>query len=79
MTNDSLSLVSLVSAFSLFLYCDEQRGAKSFYKNWLSSHRFNDMGFDVGPNLATLISPTRKRVTFEAINRSLALRACIAW
>ena len=47
-----------------------QRGIEVFRKNCQSCHRFNDMGFEVGPNLATIQNRTTGQLLVNILDPS---------
>lgn len=49
---------------------DPQRGAEVFRKNCQSCHRFNSLGFEVGPNLATIQSRTPGQLLVNILDPS---------
>lgn len=55
---------------SLTLDGKEQRGAEIFRKNCQSCHRFNNMGFEVGPNLATIQNRTSGQLLVNILDPS---------
>lgn len=55
---------------ALSLDGNPQRGVEIFRKNCQSCHRFNDMGFEVGPNLATIQNRTAGQLLVNILDPS---------
>jgi putative heme-binding domain-containing protein len=55
---------------ALTLDGNQQRGAEIFRKNCQSCHRFNNLGFEVGPNLATIQNRTAGQLLVNILDPS---------
>ncbi|MCA9159716.1 MAG: c-type cytochrome, partial [Planctomycetales bacterium] len=55
---------------TLTLTGNQQRGAEIFRKNCQSCHRFNNSGFEVGPNLATIQNRTAGQLLVNILDPS---------
>ncbi|TWU17497.1 Cytochrome c [Novipirellula galeiformis] len=55
---------------ALALSGDAERGAPLFLKNCANCHRFGDLGFDVGPNLATIQNRSASQLLVNILDPS---------